>query len=720
MDSHIRHFAKGCWIYHNRMKALVLLLVLAIIAGPVGGALVSQPHSTAELIAEHREVAPGQVATLALRLKLEKGWHVYWRNPGDSGMATSIAWQLPEEFSAGPIQWPTPHRIDVGPITSYGYDNEVLLLTDVAVPANFKGRSAEFRAKADWLVCKEICIPASADLDANVTLSNTTTRDTTRSALFDRTRTDLPSTLIEWNAVAGLRGADLVIKLTPTREDGAPLPEVRKLMFYPHKEGDIDDAATQESGRAGRGYELVVKRAPGTAGISKISGVLAAQPSLGRSQSAEIDLPVGIAAPLPAATRSITLAIAIGLAFAGGLILNLMPCVFPVLAIKILGVLERAHGERGKLMRHGFLFAAGVVTSFLAIAGLLLVLRAQGAALGWGFQLQAPLVVTGLALLFFALGLNMSGVFQFGTRVQSATGDIRFKNETLDALASGLLATVVATPCTAPFMGVALGYAVTQPTSEALVVFASIALGMAVPYVLLCSFPAALRKLPRPGPWMETLKQFLAFPLYATVVWLIWVLGHQVGIDGAARALLALVFVACSLWLWGRPHAHPPYTLIRPLVCAGLLAGAAILAWPSGRPETSLVEGLRWSPWSDAAVKTALDAGQPVFVDFTAAWCVSCQVNKQLVLHSDQVERGFSESRVLRLRADWTKRDPAITAAMDRLGRNGVPIYALYIPGAAEPKLLPEILTTGIVLDALAQLPVRVTKVDQTFPRSTR
>ena len=674
------------------------MLVLAIWARPTEAEWVSQPHSSARLLAEYREITPGQDAILGLHLKLDPGWHAYWKNPGDSGMPIGIAWTLPEGFSAGSIQWPAPHRIDSGPVTSYGYDDNVMLLTSVSVPESFRSRSATFIAQADWLVCKEICIPASAKLALTLPLSAQRVRDETVAALFNDARQSLPQPLSGWDARVAKRGTEISIHLTPAADSDGHL---RKLSFFPDREGDIDDSFAQVFERTDTSYRLVLKEAD--AALAKLSGVLAAEPGLGKTRSAFIDLPLIPSAAPPAVGTGITLVAAIALALAGGLLLNLMPCVFPVLAIKILGVMERAHGRSWKLKEHALLFAMGVLASFLVIAGLLLALRAQGAALGWGFQLQSPAVVTGLAFLFFVLGLNLSGVFHLGTRMQSAAGSVRIRNDRLDALASGLLATLVATPCTAPFMGAALGYAVTQPAAQALTVFAAIALGMTLPYGMLCFFPSALHRLPRPGPWMETLKQFLAFPLYATVVWLVWVLGQQKGVDGAAKLLLALVVVACALWLWVRPQVS---ALLRTGSCAGLLLVAAALVWPWST-DPARIQADEWLIWSENAVQSALDAGQPAFVDFTAAWCVSCQVNKKFALRTKAVTRRFGESNVLRLRADWTNKDPAITSALERLGRNGVPVYALYTPGHAEPKLLPEILTPGILLDALAQLPLR-------------
>ena len=437
--------------------------------------------------------------------------------------------------------------------------------------------------------------------------------------------------------------------------------------------------------------------------LTGLTGVLVADPGFGAGRAVEIDVPFSAqGAAARAASAGFGLAGALLLAFAGGLILNLMPCVFPILAIKVLGVVQQAHGARARLRTHGLLFALGVLLSFWAIAGLLLVLRAGGTSLGWGYQLQSPVIVGGLAVLFFVLALNLSGVFQIGVGLQALTGGIRARGEHADALLSGLLATLVASPCTAPFMGAALGFALVQPTLHAMLVFTALALGMALPYVLLCFAPALIRRLPRPGAWMDTLKQVLAFPLYATVVWLVWVLGQQAGIDAVARLLAALVAVAAALWAVGHwTHAGPAVRLSVRVAAAALSAGALAFAWPQPAPHTTAEATGAWEPWSEARVQAALAEGKPVFVDFTAAWCVTCQVNKRLVLNAWEVDRRFAELQVIRLRADWTSRNPAITAALARMNRSGVPVYALYVPAQREPVLLPEVLTRNLVLDAL-------------------
>jgi thiol:disulfide interchange protein len=391
-----------------------------------------------------------------------------------------------------------------------------------------------------------------------------------------------------------------------------------------------------------------------------------------------------------------------------------MPCVFPVVGIKVLTFVENSRSSPASLRSHGLLFALGVLVCFWAVAGALLALRAGGATLGWGFQLQSPLVVSALALLFFVLALNMSGVFELGTRAQQLAGSVRAQSGYADAFLSGVIATLVATPCTAPFMGAALGFAITQSAPLAMAVFTALALGMAAPYLILSFSPKLVGRLPRPGTWMVSLKQALAFPLYLTVVWLVWVLGRQVGVDAIARLMIGMTLFGAGLWVYGRwntASATRVRNFARSIAVVLALFGV-VLGWPndSAPQDSSLATTTgNWKTWSPDAVAAARADGLPVFVDFTAAWCVTCQVNKRLVLNRDAVQARFRDRKVVTMVADWTNRDPQISLTIDSLGRSGVPVYALYPPGNGTPTLLPELLTEQIVLDAIDRVagPVR-------------
>jgi len=598
-------------------------LFLFLFLGAAAAAPVKTDLVEAELLAERTAAEPGKTLTVALRLKIAPEWHTYWRNPGDSGEPTALRWKLPAGWSAGAIQWPTPRRLPAGPLMNFGYENEVLHLIDIAVPQNAAGvpanatGTARLAAHATWLVCNpERCIPEEGDLVLEVPVGAGAASE--HAAAFARTRAALPAKALGMRFAATHTEAGVALEIDP-----AP----RAAIYFPFAQGKIHNAGPQ----AWDGKVLAIPKALQPVGaFNRVAGLLVTD-----KESVEIDVPVaGTAAGLSG------LGLAALFAFIGGLILNLMPCVLPVLSIKILGFAQQGGTlDRGALRRHGVLYALGVMVSFLAFAALLVVLQSLGNAIGWGFQLQSSVFVALLALLFLVLALNLSGVFEFGTLGYLP----RVENPNAEAFLTGVLAVAVASPCTAPFMGAALGYALAGGPADALVVFTALGAGMALPYLALAWNPQWLRWLPRPGAWMIRFRQFLAIPLYATVLWLGWVLALQ----------------------------------------TGLLAG------PSD-----------WEKFSLEKIQQYEKQGKSVFVDYTAAWCVTCQVNKQLVLSRPDVEQALRGSGLVLLRADWTRRDEEITRALAALGRKGVPVYAIYRPGQ-EPELLPEILTRDTVLAAL-------------------
>ncbi len=697
---------------HLPMRFFLHLLVFFGLAVAAHANPVQRPHIEAELVAASEGIEPGQTLTVALRLKMQKHWHTYWKNPGDSGLPTRIEWSLPAGFQAGDIQWPAPRRIDVGPLANYGYEGEVFLLTDIRAPGSVSG-AVPVRAKASWLVCEEICIPGDAELSLMLPVGPAMPNSKWATRI-EAARDALPRVLDEVRAAATLAGNEWLLTLPSDAAPGA-----RRIAFFPDSEGWINHASKQQLSMDGERWRLRFEAAPAAASKrGALSGVLVAEPGFSAGFTAavvSIPFTVGpaLAAVPEAAGASLTLVTALVFAFAGGLLLNLMPCVFPVVSVKVLGFVEQAGGDASSLRGHGLVFALGVLVCFWLVAGLLLALRAGGAALGWGYQLQSPLVISALAVLFFALALNLSGVFHFGDAMQRIAGSVRARSGYLDAFLSGLLATAIATPCTAPFMGSALGFALSQPVAHAMITFTALALGMAAPYVLLSFSPGLVNRLPRPGAWMETLKQFLAFPLYLTVVWLVWVLGKQIGLDGAAKLLVGLTLLGAALWAYGRfRHAAATGARSAAYVLVALLsAGGLAVAWPSA-PIQAVARSAQgdWQPWSRAALARAQSEGRAVFVDFTAAWCVTCQVNKRLVLERDSVRRHFALREVVLMRADWTSQDPEITAALKELGRSGVPVYALYRPRGGAPLLLPELLTEARVTSAVDEATADTTR----------
>jgi len=710
----------------NLLARILLSAILAVAATAAMAQAVRVDHAEVELVAAADAVVPGRPLDVGLVIRHDPHWHTYWRVPGDSGLPTTIGWQLPAGFTAGPIEWPVPKRLPIGPLMNFGYEGELLLPVRIAVPADLSpGQTVRLKARADWLICKEVCIPGGADLQLTLPVRSEATPSGI-APLFGTTRAQVPQPVELAAASATIDGARVRLAFKPTAA-------VSQLEFFPLEEARIEPAAAQTLRTQADGASLYLAAVqPVAAGFTRLKGVLvanggpAAAPQGG--WAGEVDLPLvsGVVQPVSASAApvaagdggtAVTLWVALAGAFIGGLILNLMPCVFPVLSLKLVGLMqhERADAEAGhphaSLRTHGIAFAAGVVLCFVLLAGLLLALRAAGAQLGWGFQLQTPWVIAALMLLFFLIGLNLIGTYEFafGGALASSSAAQRLQGNQLGgSFATGLLAVVIAAPCTAPFMGAALGYAITQPAPIALAVFAMLGVGMATPYLALTWMPVLLARLPRPGVWMLRFKQVMAFPMFATCVWLVWVLAQQIGLDSLALVLIGLVLVAFAAWAYGLSQAGAsvwrwvalaaaPLALFA--VFAGPLAGQA----PPRGELAADATAAGWRPWSRAAEDAALAAGKPLFIDFTAAWCVTCQANKRMVLNAGVVQAAFSQRGVVMLRADWTNRDDEITRELARFNRNGVPLYVLY-GRSGKPQVLPEILTERIVLDALGRL----------------
>jgi thiol:disulfide interchange protein DsbD len=658
---------------------------------------------------------------------MEEGWHSYWRNPGDAGMATTIEWDLPEGFEVGELRWPYPLRIEVPPLVSYGYLDEVLLLAEMTPPHELvPGTTVTLEGRADWLICTEICLPASAELRLELPVeSSTPSRDEVWRGVFAETRAKLPVEVEGWDLTARRtgRGFDLVITAPPGRET-----TVQGAYFFASEEAVVAPSAQQPLGASGQSMTLSLTISPYLQGtVETLNGVLLAGESVTWDEAGSVRA-MAVAAPVTAQVLqpgsevgqggSPTLLVALAFAFVGGLLLNLMPCVFPILSIKVLGFVHRGGEDRARVRAHGLAFGLGVIVSFLALAAVIQVLRAGGTRLGWGFQLQSPTFVAGMAILFFVIALNLLGVFEVGTWLASVTGRIAQPAGYPDSFLSGALATLVATPCTAPFMGTALGFALTQRAATTLIVFGTLGIGMATPYVVLSLAPSLIERLPRPGAWMETLKQLLAFPLLGTVIWLLWVFGLQTGMGGATSLLIALLLVGFVTWILGRWQAQLITARTR-LVTRGIaavalfLAGALVVRGSGG--DAAAASGLSWQPFSAARVQELRAAGRTVFVDFTAAWCITCQVNEQVVLSSRTVTDAFVQYDVATLQADWTKFDQEITDALESFGRSGVPLYVVYPgDGYMSPIVLPTILSKQGVLDALSDAAAATGSLRQT------
>ena len=726
-----------------RLSRCILALLFPLCAGlPVLAASSSADaaHVHVELLVpEDNLFSSDKLNDVGLYFKLEPGWHIYWKNPGDAGEPPHIQWTLPAGITAGPMQFPAPKRLPLGPLMDFGYDDEVLFPLKLHVANSVKAGPVTLHAKVDWLVCQDRCIPGKAELEVqrNVYVGLYTilySPDPLFKRSFDRIPKPLP--------------AKFKAAFQPTSEGFRLLVETgqRELTaaFFPSDQDILDNPAPQKLTPIPNGLILDLKKdANLAANPAQLRGVL--ELSVGRVYEIAALPPGGTAqAPLPASSAPVTtlptalsapaiglvpsspapiavpplswalLARTSGLAFLGGLLLNLMPCVFPVLFLKGLALVRSGNEERRTLRAHGLVYAAGILVSFWALVAVLLGLRAAGATLGWGFQFQSPVFLALMAGLLFLLGLSLAGQFEIGLTLTGAGGSLAAKQGYTGSFFTGVLAVVVATPCTAPFMGAAIGYALAQSPAVTFAVFTALALGLAAPYVVLTLQPAWTRLLPRPGAWMEVLRQAISVPIFATVIWLAWVLAQAYGAGILAALLASFLLLAIAGWFLGRWPAKRWATLVAALILLGVVALAVFgqrlvgeaegKTAPSGRTDLDSVAASGWEPWSAEAVSRYQAEGRPVFVDFTASWCLSCQVNERVALGRPEVRKAFGDANVALLRADWTRHDEAITQALAALGRSGVPAYALYAPGQSEPQLLPEVLTPGIVTDAVRKL----------------
>ena len=700
--------------------------------GPVS-AVVTTNEVRAELMAWAPEgVSAGKPVWLGLQIAHQPEWHTYWKNPGDSGLPTMLEWKLPAGIDAGEIAWPTPKKIPIGTLANYGYENTVLLPVPLTIAPGFNASQLDIKLKASWLVCRKECIPQEGEFTLSVPAKSSTA---TNSQLFAATFAAAPKPLAGGSSDIQVGNDGMKISLA-----GLPAAlQGKTLAFFPETGNVTEPAApVKQSWQGDRWTAQVLLTPHRTESPTMVPLVVAFNDTAYR-----LEVPVTGSWPAPATVVQIPPALDAALkanaaagaapvqsgqssssgasfgsfgsfgllaailgALLGGMILNLMPCVFPVLAIKVVGFVQvKNRAERAST---GLAYTAGVVLSFVALGALLLGLRATGEQLGWGFQLQSPAVVAALAVLFTLVGLNLAGLFEFGNFLPSRVANVQSKNPTVNAFLTGVLATAIASPCTAPFMGASLGYAIGLPAVQALAVFGAIGVGMALPFLAASLVPGVARLMPRPGAWMVTFKQLMAFPMFGTVAWLVWVLGQQSGIDGAGALLGFLVLMALGIWALGLPGRA------RPVIATVSIAACALFVWAVGQNiikpleiaevQASTAPGTaNWQAWEPGRVEQLTAQGQSVLVDFTAAWCVTCQYNKKTTLSDSAVLADFAAKNVALLRADWTRRDPAVTAALAQLGRSGVPVYAIYKPGRA-PVLLSEILSVADVRAELAKL----------------
>lgn len=752
-----------------RLTHLVQLCVCACVyafplLAPSAQADDGPPHPIVKvsLIAE-KDAIPGQSLTVAVRQRIAPGWHTYWVNPGDAGESTIVDWKLPNGFSAGPISWPAPTAVAIGPFTNYAYENEVTLLVDIAVPANASGQ-AELAAAIRWQACKDICVPEEADvrLTVPVAANGSSPALSPDAALIARTRQELPRRLPHGSSFAA-SGDTVVLRI-----GGLPLAgdQIESARFFPLHDGDVANSAPQKFQATGGDLTLtMVHGETKPESIKRLEGVLAlegrpasgqhrlaylidaandasaqtplsekhgdaSQPGSSSGHNAAIsDAASGDSSPsshqfaqspvtqsqiapsrfTPAqAGSTMNFWMASGLGLLGGLILNLMPCVFPVLALKAVSfATPGGHGSHSH-SAHGAAYLAGVLISFAALAGILVTLRSSGAAFGWGFQFQSPHFVLGMAALFFILGLSLSGVFSLGAGLAGLGDDLARRQGLAGFFFTGVLATIAATPCTAPFMGTAVGYALSQPPVFAFGVLMALGLGFGAPMTLLSIAPALRRLMPRPGAWMETLKELLAFLLYASAAWMVWVLSIQQGSDGVLAAGVALTGSAFAAWLLGRSqkngHGRALHLAAPAMAFATLFFSLTLIHAGSHNAPHQPDDP---KPYSSRELGELRARGVPVFVNLTAAWCITCKVNERIALKTERVSQAMKDRGIVYLKGDWTNGDHDVTMLLDHFGRKGVPLYLFYRAGQdIEPVILPQFLTESIVLQHLETSPI--------------
>lgn len=735
--------------FRRLFRALLSAWIVSALAGFALAKPATNGAVTVELVSADASIKPGRPFWVALKLEHAEHWHSYWINAG-TGYPTSVNWTLPPGFTAGPLVWPAPHAVrdTSGKITGNGYEGRVFLFAQITPPADLAvGSDVTLKGAVEWLMCKDSCMPGDAPVELTRPVkTEEPAPDTSIARLFNNAFSDLPKKNAAWAFTAQREGNKITLRLTPRDEKDA---HAFTELHYFDEAGVVDYAVAQTMKQDGRTTVLeMAASSDAPADAAGLKGVLTSANGFGASTSYAgllVDTPFVVREPLKAGADKATAAKTGGngasssgngsgssgsgtqpsavsappstllgtllLAFVGGLILNLMPCVFPVLGIKIMGFVNQSGNDRAKVAQHGLVFAAGVLMSFWTLAGVLLALRSGGAQLGWGFQLQSPAFVFGMATFLLIFALNMSGLFEVGLAATGAGANLQAKDGLAGSFFTGALATLVATPCSAPFLAPALGAALTLSAFESLLVFTTIAVGLALPYLLLSLFPQAIKVLPRPGAWMETFKQFMAFPLYATVGWLLWVLAGQTSNDDHALLNIAFgfVLVAMAAWAYGRfgqSYGKPARQLTGKIAAAVLLAVGLFVGWPKDASAANAAPGsfqVTWEKWSPEAIAAAQQAGKFVYVDFTARWCATCQTNKATIFHNDEVLAAFAKQNVVLLRGDWTNRDPRITAELARWGRSAVPFNLIYAPDKKEPVVLPELLTPGKVLDGLAQ-----------------
>lgn len=687
------------------------VLLLCCVNAHAVDAIVKTDNVTARLVTEDSVVQPGQRIAVMLHQTIRTGWHTYWLNPGDSGQPTAITWKLPEGATAEPIQWATPQPIKVGPLVNYGYSDSVGLITTITVPTNWSaGTPFPLTADATWLVCEHECIPESGQFTLTIPTATDGQVAVDEQALFTKVRGTQPGNAT-FTPNLSADGDAVALQVPLSASDST---KVIAAHIFPADWGVVDHAAEQTLTSNADGVRIVTRKGE-LPTPAQFTGIVTLTEQRG-DQQVQMAYLIGDAAAAPpagtstaaAATSTVPASVLVLLlsALAGGVLLNLMPCVFPILAMKALAFVSHAAAPTRERLVGGLAYTLGVVLSFVALGALLLVLKAGGSMIGWGFQLQNPILVTLLAYVLFLAGLNLSGMFEVSGRFMGMGSQWAARSGVSGSFFTGVLAAVVATPCTAPFMATAVGVALTQSASVAMATFIALGVGLALPYLALTLFPGMARVFPKPGAWMNTLKQALAFPLYISAAWLIWVLAQQSDANGVFLALLGMILLALAIWLWQLPSRgalHRTLQLSGAAVVGVISVVLALNMQTSTVPAHTTTAGIS-QPFVQEQFDAARASGQPMFINLTAAWCVTCKVNERVALSGAAFQQALSDGGYTYFKGDWTNQNPDITRLLANFDRAGVPLYVVYPAQGGKPIVLPQILTESIVVEALQSL----------------
>ena len=681
-------------LYTNRFNlrlALVLFLICFFPHSTFSNSYFNTGQSSVTLLTESNQVGGEETLLVGLEFNLSPGWHTYWENPGDSGEGASIKWNLPSGFKASTILWPGPKRIPVEPLMTYGYEDKALLLTEIKSPKEFSN-PVKISAKINWLTCKDICIPQEGQVDMTLIkgpkVANQFTSKLKEVALTVPKNFPSPYRVSVINEKIFLQ----------FEKEGSR--NISEAYFFPKEYGLVNYTADQKLERNDNSFSLELSSAEVQLKTNTLKGVLKLKVD-GIKEFYTLDLPLEKNTNNPLVT--ISLLTAIIFAFLGGIILNAMPCVFPILSIKILSFIEQSQGSKEKLFHHGLVFSAGVLTTFLAVSALLIFLRASGEAIGWGYQLQSPWVVSLLIYLFVVIGIVFMGNIVLGSSFGNLGTLVQNQKDLTSSFFTGVLAVIVASPCTAPFMGPALGLALLQPGLKSIVIFLALGIGFSLPYLILSIYPQLLSKLPKPGEWMQTLKQIMAFPMWASALWLAWVLSSQVDMQSVFAVLLGALLIALGLWLLEKTQNSA--SILRRLTLIFSLGLMIFSIWllPITSDNNSPNLKNEENAFSVQKLNSLRSEQKMVFLNFTADWCITCKVNEAIALNQDKVKKVLDEKNIIYLKADWTRKDPEIASMLASYGRTGVPLYLLF-PSQGDPIILPELLTEDLLLDFLKEI----------------